>query len=68
MTGGAVYVLSRRDLAKQAALDAFREGIKRAVQVLGEMALDQEQGGDTAGAELLREGQRQIALLPGELP
>ena len=58
---GNVVVLDRRDLAKRAALDGFRQGIALAAQVVGEMAADHD-------SELLREAVEQIRTLPDDVP
>jgi hypothetical protein len=58
---GNLVVLDRRDLAKRAALDGFRQGIALAAQVVGEMAADEN-------SDLLREVERQITTLPDDLP
>ena len=58
---GNLVVLDRRDLAKRAALDGFRQSIALAVQVVGEMAADHD-------SELLREAVEQIRTLPDDVP
>jgi hypothetical protein len=58
---GNVVVLDRRDLAKRAARDGFRQGIALAAQVVGEMAADHD-------SELLREAVEQIRTLPDDVP
>lgn len=57
---GKVLVFDRRDLAQRAALDGFREGVAMARQVAAEMC-------DHHDCELLREAERQIRTLPGDL-
>jgi hypothetical protein len=59
---GNLVVLDRRDLAKRAALDGFRQGIAPAAQVVGERAAAEE------NSDLLREVERQIMTLPDDLP
>ena len=54
---GNLVILDRRDLAKRAARDGFRQGIALAAQVVGEMAADHD-------SELLREAVEQIRTLP----
>jgi hypothetical protein len=58
---GNLVVLDRRDLAKRAALDGFRQGIALAVQVVGEMAADH-------GSDLLEEAVERIRTLPDDVP
>ena len=38
LTSGIVYVIDRRDLARRAALDGFRQGIALAAKIVAEMA------------------------------
>ena len=61
LVDGNLVVLDRRDLAKRAALDGFRQGIALAAQVIGEMAADHD-------SELLREAVEQIRTLPDDVP
>ena len=56
-----MVVLDRRDLAKRAALDGFRQGIALAVQAVGEMAADH-------GSDLLEEAVERIRTLPDDVP
>jgi hypothetical protein len=58
---GNVVVLDRRDLAKRAALDGFRQGIALAARIVVEMAADED-------SDLLREAERQILTLPNDMP
>jgi hypothetical protein len=58
---GNLVVLSRRDLARHAALDGFQQGVALAAQNVGEMAADH-------GSDLLHEAVEQITSLPGDLP
>ena len=61
MIDSNLVVLDRRDLAKRAALDGFRQGIALAAQVVSEMAADHD-------SELLREAVEQIRTLPDDVP
>lgn len=56
-----VYVLDRRDLARRAALDGFRQGIELAAKVVAEMQADH-------GSDLLAEAVLQIRSLPKDVP
>ena len=58
---GNVVVLDRRDLARRAALDGFRQGVALAAQVVGEMAADH-------GSDLLEEAVERIRTLPDDVP
>jgi hypothetical protein len=68
LTGGKVYVLDRRDLAKRAALDTLRQAVDSSPARSPMMAADHERAGDQAGAAALREAQWQIRTLPADLP
>jgi hypothetical protein len=65
---GNIHVLNRRDLARRAAMEGFRQAIELVTMVVGEMAADHEQGGDRAGTAALREAEHQIRTLPADLP
>ena len=65
---GNLVVLDRRDLAKRAALDGFRQGLALAAQIVGEMAADHAQAGEHERARVLREAVGQIRTLPMDLP
>ena len=65
---GNVIVLDRRDLARRAALEGFRQAVDLASQTLREMAADHEQAGQFDQATVLREAAKQIRSLPQDLP
>jgi hypothetical protein len=58
---GNVHVLDRRDLARRAALEGFRQAIELAAKIVAEMAADH-------GDKLLEEAVLQIRTLPGDVP
>jgi hypothetical protein len=68
LTGGSVYVLNRHDLARRAALEGFRQGIRLAAKIVNEMAADHERTGEEAKGALLRVAIKQIRTLPGDVP
>ena len=68
LTGGKVYVLDRRNLAKRAALDTLRQAVDLSARAVAEMAADHERAGDQASAAALREVQWQIRTPPADLP
>jgi hypothetical protein len=65
---GNVHVLDRRDLARRAALEAFRQAIELAAKTLADMAANHELSGEWTGAASLREAERQVRTLPGDVP
>ena len=67
LTGGQVLVLKRRDLAKRAALEGFKQALALAEKVVAQMAIDHELAGDTNGAAALREAVIQIRISPSDL-
>ncbi len=60
VTDGTFAAPTCRVMAYQAALEGFRLGISIAAQFLAEMAVDEDN-------ELLREAERQVRALPGDL-
>ena len=60
LTEGTVAMGEHRDLAYQAALEGFQIGIATAAQFIAEMAVNEDN-------ELLREAERQVRALPGDL-
>ena len=58
---GNVHVLDRRDLARRAALEGFRQAIELAAKIVAEMAADH-------GDKLLEEAVLQIRTLPKDVP
>jgi hypothetical protein len=67
LTGGTVFVPNRRELAKRAALDGFKQAITLVEKVVAEMATNHELRGDSAGAAALREVVIQVRILPSDL-
>ena len=65
---GKVHVLDRRDLARRAALEGFRQGLALAEKIVGEMAADHEQAGEEAEAEVLHEAVEQIRTMLKDVP
>ena len=65
---GSLHVLDRRDLARRAALEGFRQSVDVAARVVGEMAADHEHAGDEAKADVLREAVQQIKTLLRDVP
>jgi hypothetical protein len=65
---GSVHVLDRRDLARRAALDGFRQGIALAGKIVAEMADDHAFAGEEAKASVLHEAVEQIGTLPKDVP
>ena len=57
---GSVHVLDRRDLARRAALEGFRQAIELAAKIVAEMAADH-------GDMLLDEAVLQIRTLPKDV-
>jgi hypothetical protein len=60
VTDGTVAAPTCRVMAYQAALEGFRLGISTAAQFLAERAAEED-------SELLREAERQVRALPGDL-
>ena len=60
VTDGTVAAPTCRVMAYQAALEGFRLGISIAAQFLAERAVNED-------SELLREAERQVRALPGDL-
>jgi hypothetical protein len=65
---GTLHVLDRRDLARRAALEGFRQAIELAAKIVAEMAADYQQAGHDAKAAVLREAVEQIRTSPGDVP
>ena len=65
---GNIHVLDRRDLARRAALEGFRQAIELVTMVVGEMTADHEQAGEAEKAAVLREAVEQIRTLPHDVP
>ena len=65
---GNIHVLDRRDLARRAALEGFRQAIELVAMVVGEMTADHEQAGEAEKAAVLREAVEQIRTLPHDVP
>ena len=68
LINGNIHVLDRRDLARRAALEGFRQAMKLVMMVVGEMAADHARAGDDAEAAVLREAVTQVRTLPADLP
>ena len=60
VTDGTVAAPTCRVMAYQAALEGFRLGISTSAQLLAERAVNEDN-------ELLREAERQVRALPGDL-
>ena len=60
VTDGTVAAPTCRVMAYQAALEGFQIGIATAAQFIAEMAVNEDN-------ELLREAERQVRALPGDL-
>jgi hypothetical protein len=65
---GSTHVLDRRDLARRATLEGFRQAIKLVTMVVGEMAADHAQASEQVKAAVLREAVGQVRTLPVEVP
>ena len=59
---GSVHVLDRRDLARRAALEGFRQAIELVVMVVNEMAADHEHAGERAGRVAVTAGIKPATL------
>ena len=60
LTDGHAWALQCRVLAYQAALEGFQIGIATAAQFIAELAVNEDN-------KLLREAERQVRALPGDL-